>query len=67
VGAIEGTVGPLDEGESRELEAFAELDELLSLVNRLVRNAMDPGYGATRGLASASRALGIHRRIVAAR
>ena len=37
------TEGPLDEGEARELEAFAELDDLLSLVNRLVRNAMDPG------------------------
>lgn len=37
------TGGPLDEGEARELEAFEELDELLSLVNRLVRNAMAPG------------------------
>ncbi len=31
--------GPLAEGEARELEAFEELDELLSLVNRLVRNS----------------------------
>jgi hypothetical protein len=37
------TEEPLDEGEARELEAFEELDELLSLVNRLVRNAMAPG------------------------
>jgi hypothetical protein len=37
------TEGPLEEGEARELEAFEELDELLSLVNRLVRNAMDSG------------------------
>jgi hypothetical protein len=35
------TEGPLDEGEVHELEAFEELDEFLSLVNRLVRNAMD--------------------------
>lgn len=35
--------GPLDEAEVRELEAFEELDELLSLVNRLVRNSMDAG------------------------
>jgi hypothetical protein len=39
------TEGPLEEGETRELEAFEELDELLSLVNRLVRNAMDSGGG----------------------
>jgi hypothetical protein len=36
------TENPLDEDEERELAAFEELDDLLSLVNRLVRNAMDP-------------------------
>jgi hypothetical protein len=36
------TEGLLDAGEERELAAFEELDELLSLVNRLVRNAMEP-------------------------
>jgi hypothetical protein len=33
------TGGPLDAGELQELLAFEELDELLSLVNRLVRNS----------------------------
>ena len=37
------TEGPREEGERRELEAFEELDDLLCLVNRLVRNAMDSG------------------------
>ncbi len=31
--------GSLDAGEKQELLAFEELDELLSLVNRLVRNS----------------------------
>jgi hypothetical protein len=35
--------GPLSTGEQRELLAFEELDELLSLVNRLVRNATGTG------------------------
>jgi hypothetical protein len=33
----------LSAGEERELLAFEELDELLSLVNRLVRNATGTG------------------------
>jgi len=42
------TEGPLDTGEERELLAYEELDELLSLVNRLVRNSMAPdGLGET--------------------
>jgi hypothetical protein len=43
------TEGPLEKSETRELEAFEELDELLSLVNRLVRNAIQsPPQGRTR-------------------
>lgn len=42
------TEGPLDASEERELLAYEELDELLSLVNRLVRNSMSPdGSGET--------------------
>ncbi|NUQ75756.1 MAG: hypothetical protein HUU21_19610 [Polyangiaceae bacterium] len=38
----------LDASEERELLAYEELDELLSLVNRLVRNSMAPdGSGET--------------------
>ncbi len=58
------TEGPLDDGEERELAAFEELDDLLSLVNRLVRNAMDPdgqgeplartGVGSRRSFARSS-------------
>ena len=33
------TEGPLDSGEEQELLAFEELSDLLSLVNRLVRNS----------------------------
>jgi len=33
----------LDADEERELLAYEELDELLSLVNRVVRNSMQPG------------------------
>jgi hypothetical protein len=36
------TEGSLDDGEEREFAAFEELDDFLSLVNRLVRNAMEP-------------------------
>jgi hypothetical protein len=36
------TEGPLDAAEERELLAYEELDELLSLVNRLVRTSMNP-------------------------
>ena len=35
--------GHLEAGEEQELMAYEELDDLLSLVNRMVRNAMDPG------------------------
>ncbi len=35
--------GALDAEEERELSAYEELDELLSLVNRVVRNAMASG------------------------
>jgi hypothetical protein len=42
------TEGPLNTDEERELLAYEELDELLSLVNRLVRNSMNPdGAGET--------------------
>jgi hypothetical protein len=40
----------LDAGEERELLAYEELDDLLSLVNRLVRNMSSPG-GQGEGLA----------------
>jgi hypothetical protein len=36
------TEGPLNTDEERELLAYEELDELLSLVNRLVRSSMSP-------------------------
>ena len=36
------TEGPLNTSEERELLAYEELDELLSMVNRLVRNSMTP-------------------------
>ncbi len=36
------TEGPLDAAEEQELLAFEELDELLSLVNRLVRTRTAP-------------------------
>ncbi len=39
------TEGPLDAGEEQELLAFEELDDLLSLVNRLVRNSSTNGPG----------------------
>ncbi|MFT3768270.1 MAG: hypothetical protein QM820_22700 [Minicystis sp.] len=35
--------GALEADEERELLAYEELDELLSLVNRLVRNGMNTG------------------------
>ena len=42
------TEEPLNTDEERELLAYEELDELLSLVNRLVRNSMNPdGAGET--------------------
>jgi len=40
------TEGPLSAMEERELLAFEELDELLSLVNRLVRNSTSGQDGA---------------------
>lgn len=40
------TEGPLDAREEQELLAFEELDDLLSLVNRLVRNSTSGPDGA---------------------
>lgn len=42
---------PLTEGEEREILQYEELDELLSLVNRLVRNSMRAGGEAGIGQA----------------
>jgi len=42
---------PLTEGEERELLQYEELDEFLSLVNRLVRNSMRAGGEAGIGQA----------------
>lgn len=41
------TSAPLSEEEQRELGGYEELDELLSLVNRLVRNATLGGEDVT--------------------
>ena len=42
---------PLTEGEKRELLQYEELDEFLTLVNRLVRNSIRAGGGAGIGQA----------------
>ena len=42
---------PLTEGEERELLQYEELDEFLTLVNRLVRNSIRAGGGAGIGQA----------------
>lgn len=44
-------MSPLTEGEERELLQYEELDEFLSLVNRLVRNSMRAGGEAGIGQA----------------